>query len=443
MAINQALLAQASRSHVLAALAMVKGAKSDDWLASGHSVRRGELPPNWNVVGTMPPQHLIDAVAIAIPTHCVDGWSFAARAFNALLAGDAHACRHMAYYAQLRAGLCILANLGVGLFNGMNFIVDAGGAIIRIDPPTKVPPPSGALKKGMGTHEVVWAALDQWSKHPVQSQTFLDMIKVRHTSLRDVLDILWPGFISTATVGGLINAWAVDLKRGQVDRGFRNTSSYAGHALNPLAMRTGTNLRFIENVWRLFEPSGSASFDKLDRHLLRRILLAQHESVSPGSSPDTGAIDSQYANLPASIRAFCARDFLLNRAETTQLEVIRYADANSTPAPPLQMLSRALLLLRTAMAFTHSSLTDAGVNTANGDLHDWLEEVSLARGFSGAQAPLGNGTGLWDDILVAMDDLKRSRLPIPIDLMRWKTANSNGMPLMSEAERIAVWSLCA
>ncbi|MFC0302987.1 hypothetical protein ACFSTI_26395 [Rhizorhabdus histidinilytica] len=343
----------------------------------------------------------------------------------------------MAYYAQLRAGLCIMANLGVGLFNGINFAVDNAGAIVRIDPTKKT------SRRGMGTHEVVWSALDDWSKNPVLSQSFLDLIKVRHAPLRDILETIWPGFISTATVGGLINAWGIDLKRGQTDRNFRNTSSYAPHALNPLPMRTATNLRFVQRAWRMFEPSGSAGFDNLDRFLLRRILWAQHEATNPGTPPSAGSIPAQYGNLPATIRGLCSQDFLVGNTEATNLEIIRYADAGTTPATPLQMLSRALMLLRTAMAFTHTSLSEAGVNTATGDLQVWLENYAQLRGFCSATTPLGDGSGLWDDIRVAMDDLGRSRLPAPADLMSWKTANNNGMPLITEAERIAVWSLCA
>jgi hypothetical protein len=437
MALSPALLQQASRGHVVAALARVKGALPNAWLPVRHPASKGELPNNWNTIKAMDTARLAEAVAVSIPSHCIDGWSFAARAFNALLAGDMHGCRHMAYYAQLRAALCLMANLGVGLFNGINFAVDATGAIIRIDPTAK------ATKKGMGTHEIVWSALDEWSKDPGQSEIFLDLIRMRNTSLRDVLVTLWPGFAAAATVGKLIRVWGVDLKRGMDDRGYRNTSSYAAHALNAIPAQTATNLRFVEKTWTMFEPSGGAGFDSLDRFLLRRVLLAQHEATAPGTDPGTGPIEAQYAYLSAGIRNLCSKDFLLNKVETTQLELIRFADANSTPAPPHQMLARALLLLRTAMAFTHTSLTEAGVNTASGDLHSWLENFAEQRGFCNAAKPLGDGTGLWDDIVIAAANLKRSRTPAPADLMSWKSTALNGMPLVAEAERIAVWSLCA
>lgn len=436
MPLNPALMGAASRAHVVASLSRVRNAAPSAWLPQGHLAKRGQLPKNWNQIPAADAPRLIDAVAVSIPAHCLDGWSFAARAFNALLAGDAHGCRHMAYYAQLRAGLCILANLGVGLFNGINFAVDAAGVVTRIDP-------SNNPRRGLGTHSIVWSALDEWGKDPAQASTFLDLIKIRNSSLKDMLVTLWPGFIATATVGSLIRAWGVDLKRGEDDHSYRNVSSYAAHALNELPMNVGTNLRFVENMWKYFEPSGSAGFDNLDRHLLRRVLLAQHEATNPGTDPGTGPISVQYAYLPPAIRSMCSLGFLAGQEEATQLELIRYADAQTAPAPPLQMLSRALLLLRTATAFTHTSLNEAGVNVATGELRDWLEGFATLRGFCNATTPLGDGTGLWDDISLAMEDLKRSRKPTPSDMMSWKNANNNGLPMIAEAERVAVWSLCA
>lgn len=436
MPLDPALIGTASRAHVIASLSRVRNAVPSTWLPQGHLAKCGQLPKSWKKIPPAEVPRLIDAVAVSIPTHCLDGWSFVARAFNALLAGDAHGCRHMAYYAQLRAGLCILANLGVGLFNGINFAVDDAGAVIRIDP-------SSNQKRGIGTHSIVWSALDEWGKIPAQASKFLELIRIQGNPLKDMLVTLWPGFTATATVGGLIRAWGVDLKRGEDDHSYRNVSSYAAHALNDLPMNVGANLRFVENMWKHFEPSGAAGFDKLDRHLLRRVLLAQHEATNPGAAPVTGPIYSQYAHLPPAIRAMCSINFLLRHEEATEIDIIRYADAQTVPAPPLQMLSRALLLLRTATAFTHTSLNEAGVNVATGELRDWLESFAALRGFCNAATPLADGSGLWDDISVAMNDLNRSRKPAPRDMMSWKSANHNGLPMIAEAERIAVWSLCA
>lgn len=436
MPLQPAELAKASRAHVLASLSSIRNQPPSQWLAPRHPASKGELDMGWAKIWALPTQKVIDAIAVSIPTHCVDGWTFGARAISALLAGDPHACRHMAYYAQLRASLCILANLGVGIFNGINLAIDANGQIVRLDPNAK-----NKNSKGEGTHTIVWKALEQWGKDAVLAQEFLDSLRFKQTKLRDILETVWPGFMTVTTVGRLINAWGVDLQRGIEDRKFRNNSSYAPHALNPIDMRMATNLRYVGRAWRLFEPSGGSGFDNLDRHLIRNVLLAQHEISSPGQPVNQGAIATFYDNVPAAVRLFCPKAFVLSAQITP--EVLRSANARSTPAKPLQMLSRALLLLRTATAFTHSSLVDAGIDASAGELSAWLDQIAIARGFCSAGAGVGDGTGLWDDLSIAIDELDASRKPIPSDLMAWKAKSPNGMPTVAEVERIALWSLCA
>lgn len=428
-------LKKASRAHVLAALGAVRNRPPHQWLGAAHGAATGELPKKWTMLQALPAQHAIDAVAMAIPTHCVDGWTFAARAMQSLLVGDPHACRHMAYYAQLRASLCILANLGVGLFNGLNFVVDQQGQIVRIDPTTK------KSEKGLGTHMIVWEALEAWGQDPDLAEAFLDLLRIKHVPLRDLLETLWPGFIGVTTVSKLIAAWGIDLKRGMEDHKYRNNSSYAPHALNPIAMTTSSNLRFVEQSWHLFEPTGGSGFDNLDRHLLRKILLAQHEISDPGTPPVTGVLAKNYDALPASVRMFCPLSFVLSTPVTPG--ALRNAYAKVSPAKPLHMLSRALLLLRTATAFTHTSLVGAGVDLAKGELAVWLDEIAVTRGFCAQGQSIEDGLGLWDDIVLAVEDFDRSRKPAPANLNDWKSRQPNGFPLVGELERIALWSLSA
>ena len=435
MAFQPAELSKASRAHVLAALSTIRNRAPQDWLAAGHPAATGELPMSWNQLRALPPGQAVDAVAVSIPTHCVDGWTFAARSMNALLAGDLHACRHMAYYAQLRPSLCILANLGVGLFNGLNFVIDVNGQIVRIDPTPK------ANSRGLGTHSIVWTALEAWGQDPVLAELFLDLLKIKHVSLRDMLDVLWPGFIGVTTVGTLISAWGIDLKRGIEDHKYRNNSSYAPHALNPIATRTSTSLRFVGGSWRMFEPSGGSGFDNLDRHLLRKILRAQLEISDPGGPVEDGPLGTNYGTLPAAIRQFCPREFVLSQPITP--DILRNAYAKTKPAKPLHMLSRALLLLRTATAFTHTSLIGAGIDVAGGELTAWLDEIAVTRGFCADGQSIGDGTGLWDDMVLAIDELEHSRTPAPANLNSWKSRTPNGFPVVGEIERIALWSLSA
>ena len=260
-------LTSAVRGPVLRSLLRFKNKPATSWLAIGHAAERGELPSSWSRLRAANANQVIDAVAICAPHPCMDGWSFISRALAALLAGDPHASRHLAYYAQLRAGLSILANLGIGIFNGVNFSIVGAGQFRRIDPRTD----GKTSNKGIGTHTIVWDALQQWSRNPATASIFLDLIKIQSTPLRACLEAIWPGTSTTTSVTSLIEAWGLDLRRGADEHRFRNISSYAPQAFNPLPNIALEQLDFIEEVWSLLEPSVGPNLDKLDRHLCAQL----------------------------------------------------------------------------------------------------------------------------------------------------------------------------
>lgn len=433
-------LAMADRAHILAALATFGSKSVDQWLPAGHPGRLGQLPPNWAAVRLLPASQIIETTAAAGPQHCIDGWSYAARALSALLQGDPHAARHMAYYAQLRAGMCILANLGIGVFNGINFAITSAGTIERLDVVTA----KNRNKRGEGTHTIVWDALDSWSTDPTLSSLFLDLLKVRNVSLRDSLRAIWPGFTAPGAVTYLIEGWGLDLARGKTEKHHRNNSSYVPQALNPIATPTIDSLRFVASVWEIFGLGAVSSFDNLDRLLLRTLLQRQHDIASTAGAGNyqAGAIAQRYGQLHPQIRNLAEEPFLVSGAGgPPQLLLEAHSTANPASAP--QMIARALLLLRVATGFTQTSFTDAGVSAGAGALRPWLDPVAAARGFWPELAPLGDPSELWTDVRDALLDLSSSANPPPADLKGWFSTPVQGLPVIHQAERIVVWTLTA
>src|SRR5437879_2702363 len=51
--------------------------------------------------GHLSHSQLASYIAASSAVHCMDGWSYAARAIEAELSGDVAAARHLAYYAEL------------------------------------------------------------------------------------------------------------------------------------------------------------------------------------------------------------------------------------------------------------------------------------------------------------------------------------------------------
>lgn len=437
-ALDPAILASADRSFVVASLAKIANKTPDTWLPNTHPAYRGGLSMRWPNAAAIPDAEIVDGIALSAPTHCVDGWGFAARSLSSLMSGDYHAARHMAYYAQLRAALSILANLGVGVFDGLNVVVDNSGAIRRVDPHH----PPGNPDHGMGTHQIVWKALKLWAGNATTAAAFLDLIKLRGSSLKEALTDIWPGVAHVSAAGSMIEAWGLDLKTGIDDRTHRNISSYAPQAMNPLPLSLTSVMRFIEQLWVLFEPSAVGSFDNLDRHLLRSVLWQQKKLVEPTKPLSTGSIATNYDSLSSGLRALASKEFLTGQSEPTRLELLRTAEAKTSPASPLHMISRALVLLRTATLFTQGSLTEAGVDRSNGALRPWLDEVGDARGFWRLAAPMSDVDDLWEDTKLALDELSKARKKSPARLYDWRQSGYGGHPLLAEADRIAMWSFC-
>lgn len=60
---------------------------------------------------------LSEYIAASIPLHCFDGWKYFAAAASRLMHGDWRNALHLGYYAELRAGMSLLASIGIGTFD--------------------------------------------------------------------------------------------------------------------------------------------------------------------------------------------------------------------------------------------------------------------------------------------------------------------------------------
>ena len=111
-----ASLGRASREPVIEALSGFAGKPVNDWLRMDHPAATGQFlkvdgkqySSFTALTRRFTPQQVLDVLAATGPSHCLDGWTFLSRALAALLSGDTHTTRHLAYYAQLRAALSLL-----------------------------------------------------------------------------------------------------------------------------------------------------------------------------------------------------------------------------------------------------------------------------------------------------------------------------------------------
>lgn len=435
-ALSVPILRSASRGHILSCMRSFSGMPARQWLAAGHPAEHGNLPRDWNVVSNLPSSQLIEAVAVSAPNHCLDGWTFLARSLQALTAGDFHAARHLAYYSQLRSSLSLLANLGVGIFNGINFVVNQNGNIARLDPGGRRPR-AGRPDIGAGTHNIVWDSLKEWTSQPAQAAAFLDLLRISGVPLGDGLEAIWPGARSAFTANLIIEGWGLDLRRGRSEHVFRNISSYQPHLLNDISDATDDCLDLLDDFWTYLEPLSDDGFELLDRHLFRNLLWELHRTTNPNISRAQGMISHGYGRLPARLRRTMTLDFLVGNDEPQEISLLRLARSTADPASAREMIARALMLGRAAIGFTSSSLRNAGAP----DMTPLIDELVVSRGLLPPGSPLDNPTDLWVDVELARDDLRSSRSQPLGNLYSWLQSLSTGLPTLAQAERVSAWGL--
>ena len=440
--IDRARLRLASRATVVNALAGFAGTPADTWLPNVHPASRGQfLNAHGRAFIDYPTfcnrfsgQEISEVLAATSPSHCMDGWTFLSQALAALLSGDTHTTRHLAYYAQLRAALCILGCNGIGIFNTINFAIDQSLAVHRLE---RLAPRA----RGLGTHTAVWEILQLWTSDQQSARAFLESVAFRGVSLSDCLDALFPSSPPTTLAARVIETWGVDLRRSAAERESRNISSYVAHAFNPAHSGLQARLQLVRDIWSCLEPDGGGGFRSLDRHLLRKFLeliRTQH----PIRMSTRRFWTAKFPNLDSTIQQFAGLNFLMGIDEPDDLVVFTHAD--SGPAGDVHaMICRALLLLRTATSILHATFIEAGFAPLADNVPPWFEQVGDARGFWAHGQMPDDLMDLWGDVELAVSNLDDSISSNPADQYRFLRSFTGHVRFLSQTERACMWALCA
>lgn len=408
---DQVAIELASSSEMIAVLGEYSAAQPP-WLPAAHPFPQGSLPARFDFNGISQRQ-LTELIAVRGPLHCSDGWGYLSKAFGALFLGDRHAARHLAYYAELRAALSILASQGIGIFNGTNCVIDHAGN--RHD-----------LVNG-GTHEICWMALDHWAKVPGSFEKIASAININGANLFEALTAFFPGSSGTSLGHGLIKSWGVDLSAATNDRDARNFSSYTPNDLSPMGGPPALDLDFIGSVWRSFQPSAFV----LERHLLRLIL--ETEMTNTGA---TSLSSTAYANLDPRIAALVSEDFLFRADDADEHPVMRAADTTQTSAEA--MLARGAILLRIATSLAQDNLAKAGVGIEV--LQPWWSPLGLERGLWSHPAEPDDMSALWMEVEDALEAASQAE---QTSRHGWHGELPGSTLRLFQTERIALWNLCA
>ena len=362
--------------------------KSARWLSVLHPY--GNVIRALSNASTIDGERLAEYIAVSVPLHLVDGWIFLARAFDSIKSGDLDTSIHLAYYAELRAAMSLLASEGIGVFNDRHMAIDQAYV------PTVWPQPN--------THRVTWDLLNSWAIEPSRVTTILTSIRIESRTISEWFDAAGvTPFVNRLVADHWLKSWSVDLSYFSKDRQLRNRTSYRPRKITSSTIKSvDASSEVVDPIlrtWDALGPSSDSGGAEIDRALLFRALsLARDQSNLPQQTWDSfiDQLDS------------VASESLLTQLKDTTLEehyVFKWAGDVSNPPPAQAVLARATLLLRIANGVCAQRLTISGVTKE--DLKFWWI------GFGGDFGLWPNSTepdsfsDLWSDVVDDLDESER------------------------------------
>lgn len=381
---------------------------------------------------------LIAYIAASAPTHLIDGWSYLARATEAILRGDLNAAVHLGYYAELRAAMSLLASDGIGVFNNRHPIIAASGIttteITHLDVWNKS---KASYQRGKaGTHAAVWPLLSDWCILSRAAGLIDSLIAPEGSGLH-----LWLDALAIPTPVGAISQdwfkkWGIDLINLSEDHESRNMVSYRPSELRlpppPSAQETIT---FVSALWALFEPQAGGRFPQVERELLRKIVRDSGKSAKINAAALQKKLGMDQTAANNWVKYLTSTDDsqpLVLAGQTADVE-----DTNCS----LQVVSRAALLLFLATGSTRKHFIDAGYSP--GMLEFFWKRLCDIRFLGPADSLPDDPIDLWRDIEDHMKEMQSWSVSATPDasLGEWRKVQPSVVNQIVGLELAAVWGL--
>ncbi len=384
------------------------------------------------------PRQLAQYISASSVLHCSDGWGYLGKALSSLLRGDPHRARHLAYYAELRAALALLAAEGIGIFNSRHFLINAAHSVVRLETRRK-------------THDVVWDCLDYWGSLPRSGDLFARVVTPYGRTLDDWFTPLGGGNVVAPQAKIWFRQWGMDLRTFADDRDARNVSSYRPDGIPSAWYLSAPDiLTFVQELWGIFQPSANSTFDVIDTHILR-IALESTFRGQTGSEPRADRVGFRrwasgvitYQTLSQAAAAYWTQ--ILDRELLPNDPTIFSLSAK----PPefegnshLAIISRAALLLRIAAGSTAQLIQAAGLTRESVEF--WWDRLGQGRGLWDGPREDGSLTDLWADIEPLLRDIEGFQEKYTrAEQTFFRVGSELGHVLASlgSCERVAIWGM--
>lgn len=352
------------------------------------------------LAGGLNHKHAAEYVAASAALHSSDGWGYLGRALQAHAVGNPDVARHLAYYAELRAAMSLLATRGIGVFDRHHFVLNAAGQT--------------AMLAKRGTHEAAWLYLEEWAQSPDGSAVLGAVIRPEGYALEDWVRAL-PGSPAWAPLGqDWLLTLGLDLRRLAEDRAARNQASYRPTSLSGTRyLQPGDAASFVLEFVELLEPQAPGSFGQLDAHFLR-ISLESAFRAATNDTPRQAPL--QFHNAMQAVVATTMLEapaganllqFLRRKVVADDPALIAEARRNDLPPHPrhhLQAMCRAALLLRIATGAVTHLLQVSGLTFTMAS--PWWGPLGEVRGLWDTPPAPQNIIDVWLDVAAGLDDLR-------------------------------------
>lgn len=385
------------------------------------------LYPNTTLLPTQVDE-VADYLALSTCCHVLDGWRYLSRAAISLLNGGRNEALHMAYYAELRAALSILAGSGIGILKDRHFSLESTGVVNWF--------------KG-STHERAWEALQEWASIRSNALRVVDCF-----SAFDIEGREWAEACGAATTTHDVIAenwlqnWSVDIRLLTQDRTSRNEASYRPDlhwkALTPLSSK---ELKFIRDVNAACMSAGYGRFESLDTALIYNLCESAckllYITVSEANMkliwmdvlrwlvhPSKGFDKNEALHVISNMRKV---------PDSAGQQVLEHSAPSNSECTGV--FSRALLLLRLASALHRKQWEQIQIYTPRG-IADW-QKVLLTN--------YGEHAQLWDSLAppINFDQLDDELNDAQDSIQGWCRGNPGLNPyLLWKAESSSLLQLC-
>ena len=332
-------------------------------------------------------EKLGEYIASSAPLHLADGWNYLSRAFDAASHGDRASAYHLAYYAELRAAISLLATEGIGIFNRCHIALNG-----NLEP----------TEYRDSTHRATWKALSAWSMESGRAERLLRSITIESKSLAEWLTDVGVVQPSQQLVAQeWLQAWSVDLRILPGDQLRRNEMSYRPTRIRvPAPQSVDPLLELVAplfNAWTELEPRASGTCASLDLSLLRQALqLVVDEGICNYSSFDK-ALESLQQEMPVRTYEALKTGSVSAASIFQEARIQNFQSKSATP-----ILARGLLMLRLASASTASLIEAASVSKE--DLEFWWSPLGTDLGLWRSPTDYERFSDLWSDVADAKDD---------------------------------------